>query len=100
MDKFCYKIFNCGNDVMLAIADSDIVGKKFEEREIEIFVSKDFYCEKECDNKEALRLFKKSTIINAVGKGIIGAMIKEDIIKKTSVIVIDGVPHAQVIAGV
>jgi hypothetical protein len=100
MGKFCYKIFECEKDTILAIADSRLVGKKFDEEEIEIFVSADFYHEKECVQKDVPKLLKKSTIVNAVGKDIIDIMIKEGVISDKSVLVVGGVPHAQVVTGV
>ena len=41
---FSYRIFRTGNDVLLAVCDSDLLGKSFEEGEMQIEVT-DFYRE-------------------------------------------------------
>ena len=94
---FCYKIFGHDSEKILAISDKDILGKRFEEDGLQIEVTHEFYQDKECNEKEALKLIRSSTIINAVGKKIIALMIKENVIEKGNIITIDGVPHAQVI---
>ena len=96
-NEFAYKIFGHEHDVILAISDLSLVGKSFEEGDLQIDVSEDFYCDKECSRDEALELIKNATIINAVGKRIITLMLKENIIDKKTVLTIDGVPHAQVV---
>ncbi len=96
-NEFAYKIFGHEYDVILAISDLSLVGKSFEEGDLQISVSKDFYCDKECNRDEALKLIKDATIINVVGKRIITLMLKENIIDKKTVLTIGGVPHAQVV---
>jgi hypothetical protein len=96
--KFSFKLFEEGPDTLLAIADSSLLGKNLEEGELCLFVSKDFYCEKFCDEKEAKKLLNDATIVNAVGRDIIELMIDEGLIKSDGVIKIFGVPHAQIVA--
>lgn len=94
--KFDYKLYKIESEKLLAISDSSIIGKSFQEKEIEIIVSKDFYSEKKCDEKEALLLIKNSTIVNAIGKEIVKLMIKEKFVDENNVLYIEGVPHAQI----
>jgi len=97
--KFSYKIFKTGGDVILAIADTAILGKKYSEGEIEIEVKRDFYSEKNCDENDAEKLVKDATIVNAVGKDIISLLIRNKIIDEINVLYIKGMPHAQIITG-
>lgn len=83
---------------MLAICDADIVGKNFEEEDLQISVTKEFYADKECSEKEALDLIKSPTIINAVGKNIISIMIKKKLVEQENVLYIQDVPHAQAVS--
>jgi len=83
---------------MLAICDADIIGKIFEEDDIQISVTKEFYGGVECDEKEALNLIKSPTIINAVGKDIISIMVQEKLVEKENILYIQGVPHAQAVS--
>ena len=97
MKKFSYKRFCQGNDILLAIADIDIVGKTFKEKGLEITISKEFYHEELCDKEKALELMKRATMINAMGKDVIDFMVKNNFVKKENVLKPCGVPHAQVI---
>ena len=97
MKKFYCRIYEQGSDRLLAVSDSSIIGKTFEDGELRIDVS-DFYRGEECSESEAIRLVKSAIIVNAVGKGIVALMLKEKIITKDGILEIKGVPHAQVVA--
>lgn len=94
---FDYKIFKTGGDVLVAIADSSVVGKSFEEGDLKIEVSSSFYSDSKCDEKEALGIIKKATIVNAVGKDIVSLLLKEGLVESGKVITIKKVPHAQIV---
>lgn len=95
--KFRYKRFNERGERMLAISDASLVGKSFEEGGMTLDVSKEFYFENECNEPEAVGMLKSFSIVNAVGKEIIGLMLKEKIISKDNILTIKGVPHAQIV---
>ncbi len=97
MPEFCYRVFRQGADVLLAISDSSIVGKTFEEGDLQIHASKEFYCDERCGREDAVKLMKSATIVNAVGNKIIGLMTKENLVDKDSILVIKGISHAQVV---
>jgi uncharacterized protein len=94
--KFSYNIYSQSSDSILAIADLELLGKTFEEGELILSVS-DFYRGQKCDHKKIVDLLKSATIINAVGKDIIGLLEKENMVNKNSILRIEGVPHAQVV---
>jgi hypothetical protein len=94
---FSYKIFKQGDDILLAISDSNIIGKTLREKELEIRVNEDFYSEKICDGEKAVELINDATIVNAIGEYIIDLMVKEKLIEKENILKIGGVPHAQII---
>lgn len=94
---FSYKIFTQGEDTLMAVSDSEILGRIFEEGEFHINVSREFYSGKTAEEKEILAKIKKATIVNVVGKRIVDLMVKEKIIESGNILVISGVPHAQVI---
>ena len=96
--RFLYKFYNSGTEQMLAICDAGIIGEKFEEGDIQISVTKEFYGGKECTEKEALDLIKSPTIINAVGKDKISIMVRKKLVEKENVLYIQGVPHAQAVS--
>jgi hypothetical protein len=94
---FSYKIFKQGDDILLAISDSNIIGKTLREKELEIRINEDFYSEKICNDKEASVLIKNATIVNAIGEDIINLLLNEKFIEKENILKIGGVPHAQII---
>ena len=96
-DPFCYRLFHYESDVLLAICDSSVLGKTFEEGDLHISVTGTFYHEKTCDEKAAVRLFKSATIINAVGRDIISLLAEHGYVEEENVLSIKGIPHAQVV---
>ncbi len=90
-----HKTFDGRN--VLAVCDSDLLGKKFEEKDLQIDLNSAFYKGEEKSEKEILELFKKASTINLVGKKSVELGIKAGIIDKEKVIKIKGVPHAQVL---
>ena len=95
---FSYKVYKSNEDVMLAISDTYLIGKRFEENDMQLKVPEDFYSGSTCDRNEAVKLIKDATIINAVGNNIISLMIEKNLIEKDRVLKIGGVPHAQIVS--
>ena len=94
---FYYKIFNEGNDILIAVCDKEILGKKIKRSEGEFEVKKDFYGEKECNEEEIKEILKKATIINATGNKIVKLMIEEGFVDKDKTLKLGDVSHAQVV---
>ncbi len=85
---------NDGRNI-LAICDSDLIGKKFEDHDLQLDLTSNFYKGEEKSEKEILELFKTGSIINLVGKKSIEVGIKAGIINKKNIIKIKNIPHAQ-----
>ncbi len=83
--------------MLLAIADFSLLGRSFEEGEVQLSVSPEFYHEKTCGAKSAKKLVKSATIVNAVGKDIVALLIGEGLVDKAGILNVEGVPHAQII---
>jgi hypothetical protein len=81
--------------LLLAICDSDIIGKKFEEEKKQLDLSSDFYKGEEKSNKETTDLMRKAYIINIVGKNSITLAINQNLISGDYVEEINGIPYAQ-----
>ena len=81
--------------IILAVCDSDLVGKCFEEDGLQLDLTSDFYKGREGDKKRVLELFKVAHIINLVGEKSVELGRKEGIVQK--VIRIKGIPHAQAV---
>ncbi len=90
------KINKSGEAEVLAVCDEDILGKTFEEKDLQLKISESFYKGEKKSEKEVLNLIENFDNINLVGKKSIKLAIDNDIISQDSIIYIEGVPHAQV----
>ena len=84
-------------DVILAVCDSDILGKTFSEGELILEVSKSFYGVENCSVDKVKDMSREATIINATGEKIIKLLIKEGYIEEDKILKVQGVPHAQMV---
>ena len=90
------KIHETENKDIVAVCDEDLIGKKFEEKELILDVSEEFYKGEKMDEKRTLEIMKKVDILNIVGEKSIDLASKNDIVSKMNIIKIKGIPHAQV----
>ena len=95
---FSYRVFRESGEVMLAISDKSVLGKRYEENDMQLDVLEDFYSGSTCNKDDAIKLIKSATIINAVGNNIISLLIEKKMIEKDRVLKIGGVSHAQIIS--
>ena len=83
---------------IIAVCDSEILGKTLvdKEREIEFTVSKDFYGSENFEWDEIANSISNGRNVNLVGNEIIDLAIKNGLVDSKSVIEIEGVKHAQI----
>lgn len=89
------KINSAQGRVVLAVCDSELLGKKFEEGNRQLDLTVDFYKGEEKTEEEIAELFKKINYINLVGEKSVALGIKEGIVQEEHVIKIAGIPHAE-----
>ncbi|MFB6076326.1 MAG: DUF424 domain-containing protein [Candidatus Aenigmatarchaeota archaeon] len=94
---FCFNHFEADDDFLLSVCDEDILGKTFSEGEITLKVKEDFYFSKKAEEADLKNFFEKATIINAVGEEIVNLLVNEDLVEEDKILVVEGVPHAQVV---
>lgn len=89
---------------VVAICDSDIVGKKFEEGERQLDVKESFYLgegKREVEEEELIQIIRENILedatFNIVGKKSIEAAIKSGLIDKESIMSISGIPYSLVL---
>jgi hypothetical protein len=92
------KIHERQNRKIIAVCDKDLIGKIFEEKDLQLKVSENFYKGSILPEKEIIAILKDAININLVGKKTIKLALKNNIISKENIIKIKGVPHAQVIS--
>jgi hypothetical protein len=85
----------------VAICDSDLIGKTFEENNKCIFVNPNFFQGEEKSEKEVLEIIEKGSYedytFNIVGKKSVELALKSGIIKPEGITKIQGVPVALVL---
>lgn len=83
---------------VIAVCDPDILGKKFEEKSLQLDLSSHFYKGEEKDGKFLLDEIRKQPChLNIVGKKSVDFCMKNGLIIKDHIILIKKVPHAQAI---
>jgi hypothetical protein len=86
-----------GNNVLLAICDTEILGKTLREGKIVFNVKEEFYKGARVAIEEAVDMITNSTIVNMVGKNIVQKAIEKGYVHPEAVLNIEGVPHAQIV---
>ncbi|MCS7134728.1 MAG: DUF424 family protein [Candidatus Pacearchaeota archaeon] len=83
---------------IVAVCDPELLGKKFEEGNLQLEINERFYNGKKIDEKSAIKILKKAqaedACFNFVGEKSIKIAIKAGIIDKECVLRIQGIPHA------
>lgn len=86
-----------GANVVLAICDSEILGKTLREGKIVFHVKEEFYRGGRVSVEEAVDMIENSTIVNMVGKCCVEKAIAKGYVHPQAVLNIEGVPHAQIV---
>ncbi|MCX8159269.1 MAG: DUF424 family protein [Candidatus Pacearchaeota archaeon] len=83
---------------VVAVCDSEIIGKKFEENNKQLDLRERFFKDKEFTKQEAISIMKKyakeDATFNIVGKESISAAIEANIINKKCVMRVKNIPFA------
>jgi len=89
------KVHTSGKEVLVAACDEDLLGQTYRSDKLKIHVSRDFYGGQVCDEAVLVSRLNMATIANLVGKRTVEVAVKHGFVDADCVLVIDGVPHAQ-----
>ncbi len=90
------KHFNEGR-LILAICDTKLIDKTFEDNTGFLNLKSGFYKGEEVSDKTIVELFNKAYILNAVGKESIDLLVKEKIIQAKQIKQIKKIPYIQIV---
>lgn len=94
---FCAKVHRSYRTVV-AICDSEIIGKKFEQDKRQLDLRENFYKDREMDEKELRKLIRMQILedatFNIVGKESIKIALEEGMVKQEGIAEIAGIPFA------
>jgi len=90
------KIHKKDGRIIVAVCDDELLGQKFEEGDLQLDLSSDFYKGTSYSDKVLVRdIMRNADILNVVGKVAVALAVEEGIINKSFIITIKGIPHAQ-----
>jgi len=94
------KIIKSYRDIV-AICDSELLGKKFEEGKFQLDVKESFFNGEETDEEKAIEIMqdmeKEDALFNIVGEKAINAALKAGIIKQEGIGKISNIPFALIL---
>lgn len=82
---------------VVAVCDEELIGKKFEEKNIYLDLSSDFYNGGKKSEEETTKAFDDAYIVNMVGEKAVDLGKKAGIILEDNVLHVQKIPHAQAI---
>jgi len=84
-------------EIIVALCDKELVGKKLSDGELRLHVNPRFYKGEIVDEQAIEEAFKSATIANIVGEKSISLAMKKGLILKNNIIKVEGIPHAQMV---
>lgn len=93
--KMIVKVHDTPNGKMIAICDSDLLGKRFEQGDLQLDLSSRFYQGEEKTAEDVENILKGCYVVNAVGKESVDLLIKKRLVKKENIGSVSGIPYAQ-----
>jgi hypothetical protein len=90
------KIYKNGEHVLVAACDKEVLGKTLKHGNTVVEISRAFYEGEYVSEEELQKALEEATTANLFGEKTVKLAIKCGLIDQGSVIIIDGVPHAQI----
>jgi hypothetical protein len=91
------KTYRQGSEVLIAVCDCDILGKKFVEGSLCMEVSQDFFGNERYSLSEVEAALNRATMANFVGCQAVEHAIRLGYVERENVLCIDGVLYAQMV---
>jgi len=91
------KKYDVDKQVIVAVCDSNIIGKKFKEGNLVLKLDESFYKGEQGNEEEVKEALSCATIANIAGERSIACAVECGCIDPDNIIFIDGIPHAQMV---
>lgn len=95
--RICLKVHRQGKETLIAVCDSDLLGKEFREGNLHIEVYPDFFGEEESSLSEVETALLGATMANFVGYKAVRQAILLGYVDEENVLSIDGILYAQMV---
>jgi hypothetical protein len=94
------RIIKSKRDVV-AVCDSELIGKKFEEGKFQLDIKENFFCGKEMNEEETIdiieRMADEDATFNIVGEKSVEAALKAGLIDEDAVCEVQGIPFVLIL---
>lgn len=85
------------NSLIISVCDSDILGEKFEEGNLQLDLTSEFYKGETTSNEELLKLIPNADSIMLVGEESVNFALKNNLAEKEEIKKIKKIPHLQIL---
>jgi hypothetical protein len=89
------KIHKNEKEVLIAVCDCDLMGKRFVENRLHVEINSDFFGDVKASDQDMELALKSATIANFVGRKCVQRAIDLGYVNKKNILIIDGVYCAQ-----
>lgn len=86
-----------GSHVLVAACDAELLGKTLKHGKISFEVRRSFYGGSLMQVEDAVELIRRATTANLVGSNIVKMVVEEGLVHPQAVLLISGIPHAQIV---
>ena len=93
------KVHEANDNIIISVIDTEMLGKKFIEKKLQLDLTSDFYNGEEKNEEEITKLVQCAYLLHLVGQSSVNLGIKMGWIDKSKVLKISNVPHAEVLFG-
>jgi hypothetical protein len=91
------KKYDTEGQLIVAVCDKNIIGKKFRDGELVLRLEEGFYKAEEASEKEVKEALLCATIANIAGEKSIACAVECGSIDPETIIFIEGIPHTQMV---
>jgi hypothetical protein len=91
------KVHTKQDSSILSLCDKELIGKKFEDIDLQLDLTSNFYKGEEMTKEEVRKILLNYKIINAVGQRSVNLLLEFDLIDTKKILYIQDIPHAQCI---
>lgn len=96
-EQLYLRFHRSGREVLVAVCDCDLMGKKFVEGHLHVEILPDFFGEEKATAQDVEQALAGATMANLVGKLAVSHAIRLGYVASENVLIIKGVPCAQMV---
>jgi hypothetical protein len=91
------KVYHVGREVLIAVCDCDLMGRKFEEGDLRVEIRSDFFGEARASARDVEQALADATMANFIGKRTVALAVDLEYVYVENVLFIEGIPCAQMV---